>query len=110
LRQAVGWSYELLDDDERSVLTGCAVFVGGFDLAGVVAVCGQEGLDEYGLLDVVDALVRKSLVTAEQVSGHTRFGLLETIRQFAQEQLAATGIISEIRDRHARWSRMARMG
>jgi hypothetical protein len=103
LRQAVGWSYDLLDDDERSVLTRCAVFVGGFDLAGAVAVVGQEGWDEYALLDVVDALVRKSLVTAEQVSGHTRYGLLETIRQFAQEQLAATGTIGEVRDRHARY-------
>jgi predicted ATPase len=103
LRQAVGWSYDLLDDGERSVLTRCAVFVGGFDLAGAVAVCGAEGWDEYGLLDVVDALVRKSLVTAEQVSGHTRYGLSETIRQFAQEQLAATGTIGEIRDRHARY-------
>jgi hypothetical protein len=43
------------------------------------------------------------LVTAEQVSGHTRYGLSETIRQFAQEQLAATGTIGEIRDRHARY-------
>jgi predicted ATPase len=103
LRQAVGWSYDLLDDDGRSVLTRCAVFVGGFDLAAAVAVCDGVGWDEYGLLDVLDALVRKSLVTAEQVSGHTRYGLLETIRQFAQEQLAATGIISEIRDRHARY-------
>jgi predicted ATPase len=103
LRQAVGWSYDLLDDDERAVLTRCAVFVGGFDLAGAVAVCGGEGWDEYGLLDVVDALVRKSLVTAEQVSGHTRFGMSETIRQFAQEQLAATGTIGEVRDRHARY-------
>jgi predicted ATPase len=103
LRQAMGWSYGLLDDDERTVLTRCAVFVGGFDLAGAVAVCGREGWDEYGLLNVVDALVRKSLVTAEQVSGHTRYGLSETIRQFAQEHLAATGTISEIRDRHARY-------
>jgi hypothetical protein len=99
LRQAVGWSYDLLGEDERTVLQQVSVFAGGFDLAGAVAVCGSE--DEYALLDVVDALVRKSLVTAEQVSGHTRYGLSETIRQFAEEQLAATGTIGEIRDRHA---------
>jgi hypothetical protein len=68
-----------------------------------VAVAGQDSGDEYGLLDAVDALVRKSLVTAEQVSGHTRYGLLDTIRQFAQEQLAATGTIGDVRDRHARY-------
>jgi predicted ATPase len=70
----------LLDEKERAVLARCAVFVGGFDLAGAVVVCGGEGWDEYALLDVVDSPVRKSLVTAEQVSGHTRYGLLETIR------------------------------
>jgi predicted ATPase/class 3 adenylate cyclase len=103
LRQAVGWSYDLLDDDERTVLTRCAVFAGGFDLAATVAVVGPDSGDEYALLDVVDSFVRKSLVTAEQVSGHTRYGLSETIRQFAEEQLAATGTIGEIRDRHARY-------
>jgi predicted ATPase len=103
LREAVGWSYDLLGEDERMVLHHVSVFAGGFDLAAAVAVVGPYSGDEYGLLDVVDSLVRKSLVTAEQVSGHTRYGLLETIRQFAEEQLAATGTIGEIRDLHARY-------
>jgi predicted ATPase len=103
LRHAVGWSFDLLGDDERTVLTRCAVFVGGFDLGAAVAVCGDNGLDDYALLDVVDSLVRKSLVTAEQVLGHTRYGMSETIRQFAEDQLAATGTLIEIRDRHARY-------
>jgi tetratricopeptide (TPR) repeat protein len=99
----VGWSFDLLGDDERTVLTRCAVFVGGFDLGAAVAVCGDNGLDDYALLDVVDSLVRKSLVTAEQVLGHTRYGMSETIRQFAEDQLAGTGTLMEIRDRHARY-------
>jgi predicted ATPase/class 3 adenylate cyclase len=103
LRQAVGWSYDLLGQDERRVLQGVSVFAGGFDLAAVVAVVGPDSGDEYALLDVVDSLVRKSLVVVERVGGHARYGLLETIRQFAQEQLAATGTIGEIRDRHARY-------
>ncbi len=103
LRQAVGWSYDLLNDDERLALTRSAVFAGGFDLASAVAVCGGDRLDEYAMLDLVDSLVRKSLVTAEQVLGRTRYGLLETIRQFAEEQLSTTGTIAEVRDRHARW-------
>jgi predicted ATPase len=100
LRQAVGWSYDLLGEDERRVLQHVSVFAGGFDLAAAV---GVDGGDEYALLDVVDALVRKSLVVVERVGGHARYGLSETIRQFAQEQLAATGTIAEIRDRHARY-------
>ena len=63
----------------------------------------RDGLDEYAVLDLLDSLVRKSLVTAEQVGGHARYGMLETIRQFAEEQLAATGTIDEVRDRHARY-------
>jgi predicted ATPase/class 3 adenylate cyclase len=103
LRQAVGWSHDLLGEDERTVLNQVSVFAGGFDLAAAVAVVDQDRGDEYALLDVVDSLVRKSLVIAEQVSGHTRYDMLETIRQFAEEQLAATGTIGEIRDRHARY-------
>jgi predicted ATPase len=103
LRQAVGWSYDLLDEDERMVLHRVSVFAGGFDLAAAGAVAGRDGADEYALLDLVDSLVRKSLVVVEPVGGHARYGLSETIRQFAREQLAATGTIGEIRDRHARY-------
>ena len=91
LRHAVQWSYDLLDDDERAVLMRCSVFAGGFDLAAASRSCGGDGLDEYAVLDVLDSLVRKSLVTAERVGGHARYGMLETIRQFAEDQLAATG-------------------
>jgi predicted ATPase len=103
LRQAVGWSYDLLGEDERMVLNQVSVFAGGFDLAAAVAVVGQDSGDEYALLDVVDSLVRKSLIVVERTGGHARYDLLETIRQFAQDQLAATGTIGEIRDRHARY-------
>jgi hypothetical protein len=101
LRQAVGWSYDLLGDDERTVLNRISVFAGGFDLSAAGAVVGQDGGDEYALLDLVDSLVRKSLVVVERIGGHARYGLSETIRQFAEERLAATGTIGEIRDRHA---------
>ena len=102
LRHAVQWSYDLLADDEQTLLGRCAVFAGGFDLAAAAHICGGGDFDEYAVLDLLDALVRKSLVTAEQVAGHTRYRLLETIRQFAEEQLAATGAIEPMRDRHAR--------
>ena len=100
LRHAVAWSYDLLNDDEKTVLDRCAVFAGGFDLAAATHLCDR--LDEYQVLDVLDSLVRKSLVTVQRTGGHTRYGMLETIRQFAEEQLAATDDIAEVRDRHAR--------
>ena len=61
----MGWSYDLLDDDERTVLNRCSVFSGGFDLAAVAHLCGMPA-DEYRVMDLVDSLVRKSLVTTEQ--------------------------------------------
>ena len=101
LRHAVQWSYDLLDDDERTVLGCCSVFADGFDLVAATHVCGGDGLDEYTVLDLLDSLVRKSLVTAGRAGGHARYGLLETIRQFAEDQLAATATIGKVRDRHA---------
>jgi predicted ATPase len=100
LRHAVQWSYDLLDDGERSVLARCSVFAGGFDLAGAQAVTGSD--DDFAMLDILDALVRKSLLVADQSSGRTRFSMLETIRQFAEEQLAGTGEATEARTAHAR--------
>jgi predicted ATPase/class 3 adenylate cyclase len=101
LRQTVQWSYELLSDAEREVLRRCSVFANGFDVAGATHVCEPAGLDEYDVLQVLDSLVRKSLITAERSVTHARYGFLETIRQYAHDQLDAHGAAEEIRDRHA---------
>ena len=60
-------------------------------------------LDDYAVLDVLEALVRKSLVTADRGSGRTRYGMLETIRQFAEDELARTGTLTEARTCHTRY-------
>jgi predicted ATPase/class 3 adenylate cyclase len=101
LRQAVQWSHDLLSGDQREVLCCCSAFAGGFDVAAAAAICDR--FDEYSVLDVLDSLVRKSLVTVERAQGRTRYGMLETIRQFAEEQLATLGTSGEVRDRHARY-------
>src|SRR6202007_2098674 len=97
LRHAVAWSYDLLDDTEKTVLDRCSVFAGGFDLESACAVAGSDDLDEYAILELLDALVRKSLLIADRSSGRTRFSMLETIRQFAEDQLVAGGQASQIR-------------
>jgi predicted ATPase/class 3 adenylate cyclase len=102
LRQAVAWSYGLLDDAEKSLLTGCSVFAGGFDLQSAVAVAGSEASGDFAVLDLLDALVRKSLLIADRSAGRTRFSMLETIRQFAEEQLVARGEAATVRSAHAR--------
>jgi predicted ATPase len=102
LRHAVAWSYEHLDEAENALLERCSVFAGGFDLQSACAVAGFADPDEYAILDRLDALVRKSLLVADRSSGRTRYSMLETIRQFAEEQLATRGTATEARDAHAR--------
>ncbi|HWF69974.1 MAG TPA: adenylate/guanylate cyclase domain-containing protein [Mycobacterium sp.] len=103
LRHAVAWSYDLLDDTEQTLLGRCSVSAGGFDLQSACAVAGSEDIDDYAILDLLDALVRKSLLVADRSSGRTRFSMLETIRQFAEEQLVASGATTEARTAHARY-------
>ncbi len=103
LRHAVAWSYDLLDDAEKALLERCSVFAGGFDLQSACAVGGSDDSDDYAVLDLLDALVRKSLLVADRSSGRTRFSMLETIRQFAEEQLVASGEATEVRTAHARY-------
>jgi predicted ATPase len=101
LRHAVQWSYDHLDDAEKPLLERCSVFAGGFDLQSACAVIGSD--DDFATLDLLDALVRKSLLMADRSSGRTRFSMLETIRQFAEDQLIARGEASEIRAAHSQY-------
>src|SRR6476619_354058 len=103
LRHAVEWSYDLLDYAEKALLERCSVFAGGFHLQSACAVAGFDDLDEYAVLDLLDALVRKSLLVADRSSGRTRFSMLATIRQFAEEQHVARGEATEIRAAHSRY-------
>ena len=100
LRHAVAWSYDLLDEREKALLDRCSVFAGGFDLESACAVMRSD--DDFATLDLLDALVRKSLLVTDRSSGRTRFSMLETIRQFAEEQLVAGGAATEARTAHAR--------
>jgi predicted ATPase len=100
LGQAVAWSYQLLDEAERMVLARCSVFAGGFDLAAASQLGGLG--DGLAAVNVLDALVRKSMVTVQRVGSHNRYAMLETIRQYAAEQLAAS-TIEGVREAHARY-------
>ena len=97
----MAWSYDLLDDSEKALLERCSVFAGGFDLESACAVTGSD--DDFATLDLLDALVRKSLLVADRSAGRTRFSMLETIRQFAEEQLVARGEAAEVRAAHSRY-------
>jgi predicted ATPase len=78
------------------------VFAGGFDLQRACAVAGFDDVDNYAMLDLPDALVRKSLLVADRSSGRTRLSMLETPRQLAEDQLAAASEATKVRTAHAR--------
>ncbi len=90
LRDTIGWSVELLDDDEKALFRRLSVFVGGCTLEAVEEVCGGD-------LDALGSLVDKSLVRADG----ERFGMLETIREYAGELLDASAEAEDIRRAHA---------
>ncbi|MET8297932.1 BTAD domain-containing putative transcriptional regulator [Streptomyces sp. NPDC005180] len=87
LRAVVDWSWDLLDTAERTVLARMSVFAGGCDLDAVEAVCAGPGAD---VADTLGSLVDKSLVTAVPDADGMRYRLLETIREYATERLAAS--------------------
>ena len=103
LRQAVQWSYDLLDEAEKALLARCSVFAGGFDPESACAVAGSDDVDDYDIVNLLDALVRKSLLVVDRAAGRARFSMLETIRQFAEEQLAAGGEAADARRAHAHY-------
>jgi len=100
LRASVDWSHALLTDSERILFRRLAVFMGGFDLDAAQAVAGATEVERFQVLDQISLLVDKSLVVAENSSGTTRYRLLETVRQYAQEKLGESGEADEVRGRH----------
>jgi tetratricopeptide (TPR) repeat protein len=103
LRNAVAWSYDHLGNAEKALLQRCSVFAGGFDLQSACAVAGFDEVDDYAILDLLDALVRKSLLVVDRSAERARYAMLETIRQFAEEQLVASGTAEQVRTAHARY-------
>lgn len=100
LRASVDWSHALLTEPERILFRRLAVFQGGFDLDAAQAVAGDTEVERYQVLDQIALLVDKSLVVAENAGGRTRYRLLETVRQFAQEKLSESGEAEAVRSRH----------
>jgi predicted ATPase len=102
LRGAIDWSYELLDESAKRLFRRLSVFVGGWTFEGAEAVCDLNGDLGPDLMDEMETLVDNSLLRQSQDDdGETRFGMLETIREYAQERLAESGEIQQIRQQHA---------
>jgi predicted ATPase/serine/threonine protein kinase/DNA-binding CsgD family transcriptional regulator len=100
LRASVDWSHALLTEPERIVFRRLAVFLGGFDFQAAQAVSEGGQLQRHQVLDQLSLLIDKSLVVAENRRGRTRYRLLETVRQYAQEKLSESGEAGEVRNQH----------
>ena len=103
LEALVAWSYDLLDDAERRLLDRLAVLRGGFDLEAAERVCGGEPLEPQAIVGLLASLAGKSLVQVHD-GPLIRYSLLETVRQFAADQLAASGEETALYTRLLRWA------
>lgn len=116
LRATIDWSYDLLSQPERTLFRRLAVFAGGFTLEAAEAVTAGEDLEQSQIIDLLESLINKSLVTAhgQTGQGETRYGMLETIREYVRQRLEAAGEEGQVRARHldffATFARRAQTG
>lgn len=102
LQALIDWSWNLLEEKERLLLRRLAVFSGGWTLEAAQAVVSDDQLDEYAVLNLLEQLINKSLVNVDHLPrGEVRYGMLESIRQYARDRLFESGEAEGLRDRHA---------
>ncbi|MGW1677604.1 ATP-binding protein [Saccharopolyspora sp. NPDC002376] len=102
--QVMELSWELCTPQERTLWQRLSVFAGGFTLEAAEAVCGFEDLPESAVARVLGALKWQSIVTVESPrDGHSRYRLLEPIRQHGDSRAAQAGEAEEVRQRHYNW-------
>jgi predicted ATPase/DNA-binding CsgD family transcriptional regulator len=105
MREAIAWSHDLLSAPEQALFRRLAVFAGGFGLEAAAAVTATEAGPGDDPLEGVAALVDQSLLGQEDgPGGEPRFVMLETIREFGLERLAASGEEEAVRAAHAAWA------
>ena len=104
LEATIGWSYGLLNEAEQLLWARLSVFAGGFDATAAVEVCADDRVPQGHMVELLGALVEKSIVRRELKSGNApRYWLLETIRQFGRERLHDAGEERRIQGLHLAW-------
>ncbi|MBC5823537.1 MAG: adenylate/guanylate cyclase domain-containing protein [Candidatus Eremiobacteraeota bacterium] len=101
MRALIDWSYELLSENEKTVFRRVAIFAGGWTLEAATDICADESIESWDVLDVLSALITKSLVAADIGPTTQRYRLLESTRDYALERLAQSGEGDRISRRHA---------
>jgi non-specific serine/threonine protein kinase len=101
LKAAMDWSYDLLEEQERTLLRRLAVFAGGWTLEAAEVVCAGESIEGGHVLDLLARLVDRSLVLVQETAGgSTRYRLLETVREYGRDRLQEAGEEERTRTRH----------
>jgi predicted ATPase/DNA-binding CsgD family transcriptional regulator len=103
LRAVMDWSYDVLAPQEKALLRRLSVFAGGWTLEAAESICAGGDLEGPAILGLLGRLVGKSLVVAETRDREMRYGLLDTVRQYARDRLVEHGEAPQFRARHARW-------
>jgi predicted ATPase/class 3 adenylate cyclase len=103
MRALIDWSYDLLTEPERQSFRRLSVFVGGWTLESATAVCSDDALAEWDVIELLGSLVDKSLVVVEMSAEDQRYRMLESTRQYAREKLEADGEAPTFARRHAEW-------
>ena len=100
LRALIDWSHGLCSREEQALWARLSVFPGSFDRGAVEGVCAGGGLSAAAIMDVVDHLVAKSILTADRDGERVRYRMLVTVREYGAELLAAQGATAALRRRH----------
>ena len=103
LKALVDWSYDLLFDEQRALFEQLSVFPGGIALDAAEAITEAIGLERAETIDLIGALVDKSLLVRDGDASPARYRMLETLREYAHERLAAKGELEHARQRQAEW-------
>lgn len=103
LRTAIGWSHELCAPEQRLLWARLSVFAGQFDLEAAEYICSGPDLPADSVLDVLSGLLAQSVVLREESAVGARYRMLDTVREYGAEWLAATGDTDRLRRRHRDW-------
>jgi predicted ATPase/class 3 adenylate cyclase len=103
LRATIDWSFDLLEERERTLFRRLSVFAGGWTLQAAIDTCGDEAIDEWEMLDLLSSLVEKSLIVVDATESDERFQMLASIREYARERLIEAGEAERIAAKHARF-------
>ncbi|HRJ27274.1 MAG TPA: tetratricopeptide repeat protein [Fimbriimonadaceae bacterium] len=103
LRAAIDWSYNLLEEKEKSLLVSLSIFSGGWTLESSEQICTTDDIEDWEILDLLTQLVDKSLVNYDDKKDPPRYRFLETVRQYAQEKLLDFEGLTDLRRKHVHY-------